>query len=366
MTRTGHDLLARWIFSDTEFVAPTDAQYEQIDLAPEWYTALTGDEAKKDVFGGSSIPPVSAKSISSMTPEEAKDRYIAPEKKALDGSCICESDDNCMLYYNWIERGSVFGPGYGFDLSDEQLAWLPQYVAEVEASCTATSHYPNVTLDEMLASDVKCLGEDEQDARTWEEAVTDFQASYAKRTEEGGRWIETHDGEGLAMDRDKEDYQARIRSHEMAKKRALRDEMLRLGLTPKDQAVWVAERIMLKRGDAVAKKAQMDAQAWAAHEERSQDDTTRDEAHWDSLVTMVQMRYDGEELDVTDIDIRAALASLCIKLAPNNETKGHILPSESNIRLSAYASCLASLGKDSVVRARKEAQGANAAVLTNA
>ncbi|MBA2724818.1 MAG: hypothetical protein H0U53_02410 [Actinobacteria bacterium] len=197
----------------------------------------------------------------------------------LSGTCICELDHACLLLYRSIE--------YGFELSEEVLNWLPAHVADMEATCESESHYPKTMLDELLCRDPETFGEADP-AKYWD-GVEDFCAAYAKRTEEGGRFVETQDGSDLALDRDAEDYQTRIRAHEMAKKRELRDEMLKLGLDPREQAAWVKRAIDFKRKDALAEKARLDK-----------------ESYW---------------------------------------TVGHELPTESQIRLKAYSYCLWKLRK---------------------
>lgn len=202
-------------------------------------------------------------------------------------ACVCETNESCLLLYRSIEYGTLDRE----PLSPAVMAWLPQYVADVEAECPAPLHYQSLMLDELLSRDVTTQHEDESDIATYWDAADEYLAAYGKRTEEGGRFIETHDGSDLAVDRDSEDWTTKIRCHEMAKKRELRDWMLSLGLSPAAQAPWVAERIALKRQDAIREKQLAEKRSF-----------------W---------------------------------------TEGFPLPPESQIRLRAYASCLASLQKPS-------------------
>ena len=211
----------------------------------------------------------------------SRDASWTPEH--IPATCICELDDNCLLLYRSVE--------YGFELSDAVMKWLPRAVAVTERECRATQHYTNVAATEWLAADVT-TDDDDRAASALEfwQGQEDDEAGYLQRTESDAPIIEDMTANAvLPSKRHDEDYTTLIRAREWTKRLELRDAMLSYGLSPAEQAPWVKERIVLKRQDAIREK----------------------------------------------------------KLAEkkSNWTEGFPLPSESQIRLRAYASCLASLKK---------------------
>jgi len=206
--------------------------------------------------------------------------------------CRCEQDDRALLLYRSIE--------FGFDLSPEVLEWLPEAVAAIERACPASVHYHETMLSEWLAQDVETDADDYEAAAVefWQGQDEDTQ-TYLGRTEMGGRFMEAvieaadeadeRTVAGMRTDADTNDWTSLIRSREMTKRRELFDTLIALGVRPIDAAPWVKARIAVKRADAIrAKRDSERASLW---------------------------------------------------------TEGFPLPPESQIRLRAYASCLAALAK---------------------
>ena len=252
-----------------------------------------------------SIPPASVRRLA-LTPEE-KAVWVAPfdrpERTVAyrtneDGTatrvpvaeCKCEQDERALLLYRSIE--------YGFELSDDVLEWLPEAVADIERACPAPVHYHETLLSEWLAQDV------ETDADDYEASAMEFwlgqdedSLTYLQRTEMGGRFmeavIEAADGAdertvaGMRGDTDTNDWTTMMRSREFTKREELVAAMRLLGIRPRDAAPWVKARIEIKRADAIRAKQEADKASW-----------------W---------------------------------------TIGTPLPPEGDLRLRAYASCLASL-----------------------
>jgi hypothetical protein len=204
-------------------------------------------------------------------------------------ACICELDRFALAAYRDVEYGRATKEPMAERLDSETVAWIGDHVRQLEASCAATLHYPSLLLDEWLARDVTLDADDRPKA---------YREFYAGQDEDDLAHLHRFDAGADAEPERDEELELRVRRYEMTKRRELFEAIRFLELDPAAEAGWVKRRVAIKRADALAEKARQDAACW-------------------------QEWIRGERLD----------------------TESFPLPSESQIRLRAYASCLVGLRK---------------------
>ena len=275
-----------------------------------------------------SIPPVSVRRIS-LTPDELAVHVPDAPRPVVAASCRCELDDECLGLYRAVEYGTLrdgdyvtqpmvvlierevapasgIGPvllGYAFEvvsvntrerakpLSERVIEYGPQhadvvvgtlpdtfgerrlavhgdmiylteYVAAVEADCPAEWHYANVAATEWLAQDVTTDADDlDEAAMTFWLGQDEDTHLYLGRTDVDGMWIESfvksQDEDrpmGLRRDVVTNDWAIDQRSYEVKRRRELYEALVMLGVPMSKAAPWVKARIAIKRADALAEK----------------------------------------------------------------------------------------------------------------